>query len=161
MMLLASGDCSAPKAHSHGSLGHRPRNSIVRCKPSAESAIQRGDTFSVPNIPLVEIKPLPAQEFAVFLLKGASGMMLLLAYSTEGTPLLLPKGEDEGEGLFCCRCSSANEIARKTSGWRTNKYLLSAKGAVSCKPGASPQDSNCPTNYALKARVSAATISCS
>src|SRR5262249_35382394 len=44
--------------------------------------------FSIPNIPLIEIKPVsatgrirrgePAQEFAVFLLKGTSAMMLLL-----------------------------------------------------------------------------------
>jgi len=37
--------------------------------------------FSIPNIPLIEIKPVPAQEFAVFLLKGRSAMILLLAYS--------------------------------------------------------------------------------
>ena len=30
------------------------------------------------------------------------------------SPLPLPKGEDEGEGLFFCRSSSANQIARKT-----------------------------------------------
>jgi hypothetical protein len=50
--------------------------------------------------------------------------MLLLAYSTDGTwtsPLPLPKGEDEGEGLFFCRSSSAKQIARNTlsSSWRT------------------------------------------
>ena len=37
------------------------------------------------------------------------------------SPLPLPKGEDEGEGLFFCRSSSANQIARNTllSSWRT------------------------------------------
>jgi hypothetical protein len=36
-------------------------------------------------------------------------------------PLPFPKGEDLGEGLFCCRSSSANQIARNTlsSSWRT------------------------------------------
>jgi hypothetical protein len=47
-------------------------------KPSAESASQSGAWFSIPNIPLVEIEPVPAQEFAIFLLKGVSAMMLLL-----------------------------------------------------------------------------------
>ena len=45
---------------------------------SAESAIQSGGWSSIPNIPFVEIKPVPVQELAIFLLKGASAMMLLL-----------------------------------------------------------------------------------
>jgi hypothetical protein len=66
---------------------------------------------------------VPAEQLAVFPLKGASAVFLL-AYSTDGTwtsPLPLPKGEDEGEGLFFCRSSSANQIARNTllSSWRT------------------------------------------
>jgi hypothetical protein len=35
-------------------------------------------------------------------------------------------------------------------------YLISAKGAVSCQPGASPQESNTKDSQALKARVSSA-----
>jgi hypothetical protein len=34
--------------------------------------------FSIPDIPLVEINPVPAQQFAVFLLKSASAITLLL-----------------------------------------------------------------------------------
>lgn len=51
---------------------------ILPGQPSAESAIQSDGWFSIPNISLVEISPVPAQEFAVFLLKGRSAMMLLL-----------------------------------------------------------------------------------
>ena len=39
-------------------------------------SIQRG--FSIPNVPLVEINAVPAKQLAVFLLKGASAMVLLL-----------------------------------------------------------------------------------
>ena len=85
-------------------------------------SIQRG--FSIPNVPLIEINAVPAKQLTIFLLKGASAMVFWLAYSTDGTstsPLPLPKGEDEGEGLFFCRSSSANQIARNTlsSSWRT------------------------------------------
>ncbi len=45
---------------------------------SAESAIQLRRGFSIPNIPLVEINTVPAEQFAVFLLKGARAMVLLL-----------------------------------------------------------------------------------
>jgi len=34
--------------------------------------------FSIPNIPLIEIKPVPAQEFAVFLLKCDDALVGLL-----------------------------------------------------------------------------------
>jgi len=126
-------------------------------------SIERG--FSIPNVSLIEINAVPAKQLAVFLLKGASAMVLLLpldilhhgieltrthgkgapyprcailrdscirqvmcgirtTYFTAGTrtsPLPFPKGEDEGEGLLFCRCSSANQIARNTlsSSWRT------------------------------------------
>jgi hypothetical protein len=73
--------------------GKQPR------KLSGESVHQ---LFSIPDISLVEINAVPAWQLVIFLLEGASAMVLLLAYSTDGTwtsPLPLPKGEDEGEGL--------------------------------------------------------------
>ena len=78
-------------------------------------SIERG--FSIPNVSLIEINAVPAKQLAVFLLKRPRAMVLSLAYSTDETwtsPLPLPKGEDEGEGLFFCRSSSANQIARNT-----------------------------------------------
>jgi hypothetical protein len=46
---------------------------------SAESALQAcAADFSIPDIPLVEIKPMSAQQLAVFLLKRASAMVFLL-----------------------------------------------------------------------------------
>ena len=42
-------------------------------------------------------------------------------YRPDRTPLPFAKGEDKGEGLFFCRSSSANQIARNTlsSSWRS------------------------------------------
>jgi hypothetical protein len=39
-------------------------------------SIERG--FSIPNVSLIEINAVPAKQLAVFLLKGASAMVLLL-----------------------------------------------------------------------------------
>jgi hypothetical protein len=44
---------------------------------SAENAIQSDRGFSIPNITFVEINAMPAQQFAIFLLKGARPMVLV------------------------------------------------------------------------------------
>ena len=84
-------------------LGDRPRDAIARqATPKAFGGVSSAGAFSIPDISLVEINAVPAQQLAVFLLEGASAVVFLLAYSTDGTwtsPLPLPKGEDEGEGL--------------------------------------------------------------
>jgi hypothetical protein len=91
---------------------------------SAESAIQSiGAPRSIPDITFIEIDAVFVQQLAIFFLKCASAMMLFCAPFTDGTrisPLPLPKGEDEGEGLFFCRSSSVNQIACNTlsSSWR-------------------------------------------
>jgi hypothetical protein len=50
----------------------------MRIITSAESAIQFHNWFSIPGITLIEINAMPAQQLAVFLLKGASAMVFLL-----------------------------------------------------------------------------------
>jgi len=51
---------------------------MAQKRASAESAIHFSDGFSIPNVPLVEINAVPAEQPAVFLLKGASAMVLSL-----------------------------------------------------------------------------------
>jgi hypothetical protein len=69
----SSSACFAPKALFHFSLGRRPRNPIAY-KASAESAIQP----SIPDVALVKINSVLAQQLAVFILKSASAMVVLL-----------------------------------------------------------------------------------
>ena len=59
-----------------------PRNPNTQDNASAEGAISIWRGFSIPNVPLIEINAVPAKQLAVFLLKGASTMVLLLIAST-------------------------------------------------------------------------------
>jgi hypothetical protein len=47
-------------------------------KVSAENAIQSGGSFSIPNIPLVELNAVLAQQITISLLKSSSAVTLLL-----------------------------------------------------------------------------------
>jgi hypothetical protein len=65
-------------ALSHASLGHRPRTKWHPRSASAENASHFRRGFSIPNVPLIEINAVPVKQLAVFLMKGASAMVLLL-----------------------------------------------------------------------------------
>src|SRR5438093_13699035 len=69
---------SAKGATFTASMGASPQESECPGKPSAESPIHFSGSLLIPNIPLVEIDPMLAQQLAILLLEGASAMVLLL-----------------------------------------------------------------------------------
>ena len=69
---------SAKGARFNASLGQRPRIHVTERKAPALKARLNLELASVPNIPLIIINAVPAKQLAVFLLKGASTMVLLL-----------------------------------------------------------------------------------
>jgi hypothetical protein len=68
----------APKALYHASLGQRPRNPVALHNRALKARLNPPADFSIPDIPLVEINAVPAEQLAEFLLKRASAMMFLL-----------------------------------------------------------------------------------
>ena len=66
--------CLAPKAPSHREPGATPQG----FEQPHDVALKERFTVSIPNITLVEINTVPVQQLAVFLLKRASAMVLLL-----------------------------------------------------------------------------------
>ena len=58
--------------------GIAPGVQIAVFNKALKARFRSGGRFSIPNIPLVEIDAVPAQQFAIFLLKRASAMVLFL-----------------------------------------------------------------------------------